>query len=118
MRKLVRALVFVPLVIVVVMFAVANRQIVTLSFDPFDAVQPAFAFRTPLFLLIFALLAVGVILGGTCVWFGQRRWRARARRAEEDARALRLELAARKSPSPPALPPAEPSPPLVFPPAA
>ena len=40
-RKLVTALVLVPLAIVFVAFAVANRQAVVVSFDPFDHVHPA-----------------------------------------------------------------------------
>ena len=80
MRKLITALILVPLVIIFVMFAVANREIITLTFDPFDSVQPAFAFKLPLFLLIFALLGIGVVIGGCATWFKQRKWRARARR--------------------------------------
>jgi len=121
MRKIIRAFIFVPLVIVVVMFAVANRQVVTLSFDPFDSTQPAYALKLPLFILIFALIGIGVVFGGMSVWFGQHRWRARARKAESEVRAQRNELAERKWPPDDrrALPPApEPPAPLVFPPAA
>jgi uncharacterized membrane protein YciS (DUF1049 family) len=121
MRKIVRAFILVPLIIVVVMLAVANRQVVTLSFDPFDSAQPAYALKFPLFILIFALIGVGVIIGGVSVWFGQHRWRARARRSESEARALREQLAERKWPpdGQRALPPARETPaPLVFPPAA
>jgi uncharacterized integral membrane protein len=121
MRKLITALILVPLVIIFVMFAVANREIITLTFDPFDSVQPAFAFKLPLFLLIFALLGIGVVIGGCATWFKQRKWRARARRAEAEAHALREKLAAQKWPPPDqrALPPVHEEPaPLVFPPVA
>ncbi len=37
LRKIVNALVILPLAIIFVVFAVANRQLVTLSFDPFDS---------------------------------------------------------------------------------
>ena len=40
-RKIVRALVLIPLAIVIISFAVANRQTVTVSFDPFDQADPA-----------------------------------------------------------------------------
>ena len=49
MRKIVTVFILVPLVIILVMFAVANREIITITFDPFDSVQPAFAFKLPLF---------------------------------------------------------------------
>lgn len=120
MRKLVTALIVVPLVIVFVIFAVANRALVTVTFDPFDSVDPAFALKLPLFLLILALIAIGMVIGGMITWFGQHKWRARARRAESEARALREKLQARNWPpeSRPALPPAPEPAPLIFPPAA
>jgi len=121
MRKLITALVLVPLVIILVMFAVANREVITVTFDPFDSVQPAFAFKLPLYLLIFALISVGVVIGGLTTWLKQHKWRARARRAEGEARALREKLAARNWPPEDqrALPPAPDRPaPLAFPPAA
>jgi hypothetical protein len=51
MRKALTALILVPLGIVIVMFAVANREIVTVTFDPFDTAQPAFALPLPLFIM-------------------------------------------------------------------
>jgi heme/copper-type cytochrome/quinol oxidase subunit 1 len=89
MRKFVTAFVLIPLGLVIVMFAVANREIITVSFDPFDSVKPAFAFRMPLFILIFVLVGLGVLIGGVAAWLKQHKWRARARRAEADVRRLR-----------------------------
>jgi uncharacterized integral membrane protein len=92
MRKLVSLLILVPLGILIVTFAVANREIVTVAFDPFDTVNPAFAFKMPLFALIFVLVGVGIVIGGVAAWLKQHKWRARARRAEADARDLRNRL--------------------------
>lgn len=92
MRKFVALVVLVPLAVIIVMFAVANREIITISFDPFDSTHPAYALKAPLFLLIFALVAVGVVVGGIAAWLRQHKWRARARRAEVEARDLRQRL--------------------------
>ena len=46
----------------------------------------------PLFMLIFALVAVGVVVGGIAAWLKQHKWRMRARRAEAEARDLRARL--------------------------
>ena len=119
MRKLVTALIVVPLLIILVTFAVANRAIVTITLDPFDSVDPAYALKMPLFLLILALLATGIVIGGLITWFGQRKWRARTRRAEAESRDLREKLQARQwSQSQATLPPAQEPTPLIFPPAA
>ena len=91
MRGLLKAIVLVPIAIVAVAFAVANRQVVTISFDPFSASEPAFALAAPLFLQIFLLLMAGVIIGGIASWLGQAHYRKAARRAQADADEMRAE---------------------------
>src|SRR4051812_50110776 len=92
MRKFLALAVLAPLAIVIVMFAVANRETITVSFDPFDSAHPALALKMPLFVLIFVLVAVGVVVGGIAAWLRQHKWRTRARRAEAEARDLRPRL--------------------------
>jgi uncharacterized integral membrane protein len=123
MRKFLSAVVLIPLGIVLVLFAVANREVVTLTFDPFDRAQPAFALRMPLFLLSFVLVGIGVLIGGFVTWVRQRRWRARAREAEREVRLLREQLSARRWPQDEArqaqlADPPRPAAPLSLPPAA
>lgn len=93
MRKFFSALVVVPLGLIFVVFAVANRHLVTVSFDPFNSSDPSIAVRLPLFVVIVAVAILGVIAGGIATWFRQRRWRRAARRHEADARAARAQLA-------------------------
>jgi uncharacterized integral membrane protein len=95
-RKIVTALILIPLAVVLVVFAVANRQMVTVSFDPFDRAQPALAATVPLFVLIIVLLIIGVIIGGVAAWLRQGKWRRTARRLEHDLRELRREVEALK----------------------
>ena len=90
-RKIATALVLIPLAIVFISFAVANRQTIVVSFDPFDQANPAFSFSMPLFVLILVLMIAGVILGGVAAWLKQSKWRWRARIAEAQARELRAE---------------------------
>ncbi|SPP91265.1 lipopolysaccharide assembly protein LapA domain-containing protein [Bradyrhizobium vignae] len=93
MRKFLTALIVIPLGLIMVTFAVANRQFVTVSFDPFVSDDPSFSATMPLFLLLILAAGLGVVAGGCAVWFGQRHWRRAARRHEADARAARGELA-------------------------
>jgi uncharacterized integral membrane protein len=97
MRKVVTAAVLIPLAIIIVMFAVANREIVTVTFDPFSSANPAFALKMPLFIVIFVLVAIGVLVGGVAAWLKQHKWRMRARRAEAEARELRARLDAQRT---------------------
>ena len=47
MRKFLTALVVIPLGVFFVIFAVANRHLVTVSFDPFNSVTPTVAVTRP-----------------------------------------------------------------------
>src|ERR1700733_11830563 len=93
MRKFFTALIVIPLALIFVVFAVANRHFVTVSFDPFNSANPSISVSLPLFVLIIAIAVLGVIAGGLATWFGQRRWRRAARQHEADARAARAQLA-------------------------
>jgi uncharacterized integral membrane protein len=93
MRKFFTALVVIPLGLIFVVFAVANRHLVTVSFDPFNSADPAVAVTLPLFVVIIAVAILGVAAGGVATWFRQRRWRRAARESEADARRARAEIA-------------------------
>ena len=94
LRRIIAAIILVPLVIVIVVFAVANRQNVTISFDPFGGDTPVASLSLPLFALILGLLIVGVIIGGVASWLGQGKWRGAARRFEREMQVLRGKLSA------------------------
>jgi len=97
MRKFFTVLIVIPLALIFVVFAVANRHFVTMSFDPFNSVNPAVSVTLPLFVLIIAIAILGVIAGGLATWFGQRRWRRAARQHELEARTERAQLAELRS---------------------
>jgi uncharacterized integral membrane protein len=93
MRKFLNAIILIPLGVIFVVFAVANRHMVTVSFDPFNSNDPALGFSLPLFVVIIAVAILGVVAGGLATWFSQHRWRRAARQQEADARDLRGQLA-------------------------
>jgi uncharacterized integral membrane protein len=106
LRKIFNGLVVLPLAIVFVIFAVANRHMVRVSFDPINTADPALSLSMPLFVLILLSAIAGVAAGGVVTWFRQGRWRRAARRHEADAREARGQLDGRKgarfaSPLPP-----------------
>jgi uncharacterized integral membrane protein len=93
MRKFFTTLTVVFLGVIFVVFAVANRHLVTVSFDPFNSADPSIAVRLPLFIVMIAMAAIGVMAGGVITWFRQGRWRRAARQHEADARQVRAQLA-------------------------
>ena len=117
-RRIVSIVIVVPLAVVIIAFAVANRQSITVSFDPLSSTSPTYAVTLPLFVLIFVLLILGVLIGGAAAWIGQTRWRRTARKLDGEVRVLHQEMDAirrRFAPEPP--PPApEPTPYTAIPP--
>ncbi len=97
-KRLVGWFVLLPLCILLVVFSLANRHVIEVQFDPFLSRPPLVpSLEVPLFLVIYAVLIFGIILGGTAAWLAQgghrrrgRRWHSRARQLEEEkARAQR-----------------------------
>jgi len=92
MRKFITLLILVLIAVVLVTFAVANRQVIPVSLDPFDQVHPALVVALPLFALLLGVLIVGVVIGGAAAWIRQSKWRRAARLAQREARELNAEL--------------------------
>ncbi|MGX9430150.1 MULTISPECIES: LapA family protein [Bradyrhizobium] len=93
MRKFFTTLLVILLGLFFIIFAVANRHLVTVSFDPFNSTTPTVAITLPLFLVLIIVAILGVLAGGVATWFQQHRWRRAARQHEADARQARAELA-------------------------
>src|SRR5229473_6748202 len=93
MRKFFTAVVLIPLGLLFVVFAVANRHMVTVSLDPFNSSDPSAGVALPLFVVIIVVAIAGVVAGGCATWFRQRHWRRAARQHEADARQARAQLA-------------------------
>src|ERR1700753_1289666 len=96
MRKFFTALVLIPLGVIFVVFAVANRHLVTVSFDPFNSANPSVAVRLPLFVVIIAMGMLGVVAGSSATWFRPHRLRRAARQYEAGARRGRAQGADRR----------------------
>ena len=94
LRRIVTAIILVPLAVIIIAFAVANRHPVTVSFDPFSGNEPVASVTLPLFALVIVLLIAGVLIGGLASWLRQGKWRGSARRFERDLAELRRKLAA------------------------
>jgi uncharacterized integral membrane protein len=65
-----RVLFYVTIGLVALWFAEANRGAVKVSLNPFPGADlaPDFAFEAPLFLIVFAAVATGVVLGAFSSW--------------------------------------------------
>jgi uncharacterized integral membrane protein len=91
MKSFFKALVLVPVALAIVLFSVANRASVQVSFDPISLDNPVLAYQVPLFAVVLLALALGVLIGGFASWIGQGRHRKAARRNRKEAETLRNE---------------------------
>jgi hypothetical protein len=101
-RRIVGWIVLVPLCLVLIVFALANRQLVVVNVNPF---VPSEALTTPgvgvpLFLVLFTVLLFGIVLGGIATWFAQAPHRRDERTYRREAERLGREVdAMRRSPA-------------------
>lgn len=87
-------IVWIPALVVAVLFLVANRQPVAVSFDPFSADAPALTTPAlPLWLWLMAMLFAGVGAGALGMWMSARPRRQKSHAEHRELKALRRELA-------------------------
>ena len=101
MIRFLKGLVLLPVAILVVALAVANRDLVRISFDPFSPDMPVFSATLPLYVLLFIAVAVGVLLGGCGAWLGQSGTRRTSAERRREIRRLENETARLKTYAPP-----------------
>ena len=84
MKRLVSWLTGLPVAIVLIAFAVANRGWVNVSLDPLSTDAPLVAIAMPLWAVFFLGIFAGLMTGWAGSWLNQGKWRkaARTTRAE------------------------------------
>ncbi len=94
MARFLKWLLLLPIVVIGLALALANRQITTIYFDPFpNGGVNGPQISAPFFLILFVALMVGVVIGGVATWIRQGPNRRAARRARAALRRLNAERA-------------------------
>lgn len=89
--KIISRILLLPLAIVVIAFAVANRHDVVVRLDPLPV-----DLDLPLYAVAFGGVVIGLLVGGLASWLRGGRWRREAR--VQRRRAKRLEREAGSNP--------------------
>ena len=96
-----RLLISLPILLLLVLFALSNTAPVQIGIWP-----TGLSLHAPLSLVVLGGMAIAFLLGGILVWFAELGQRRRARRAERTIRALEAQVQELKARVPqPALPP-------------
>jgi hypothetical protein len=85
LRRFVLVLVALPVAVLLVTLAVANRHGVRLVLDPFRPDEPVLSLLLPFYAYLFGTLLIGILVGGLAMWLTQARWRRTARRRAAEA---------------------------------
>lgn len=91
MKRFISWLFWLPVCLVLIAFALANRKPVLVSLDPFTSTEPLFSINLPLWLVLFIGIFVGLVTGWIFAWLGQGRWRQAARKAQSDLSEVKSE---------------------------
>lgn len=105
LNRFVLVAIIVPIAIVLIALAVANRGLVAFTLDPFNPGNPALTLQMPLFVFLFVAGAIGIVIGSCATWLKQGRYRKLARQRSAEAETLRAasKRALQQAPAGPAL---------------
>ena len=93
MRRLLSWILGLPATLLLIGFAVANRNWVDVSLDPFSRDSASIYLRMPLWSVLVAGIFLGLVIGWIAAWINQGRWRRHARELRHNNEHLRVENA-------------------------
>ena len=98
MKKWLSRIFWIPVLILTVLFLVANRQRVAISLDPFSMDNPAVTTEAlPLWFWLMLMLFIGVGVGAVGMWLSGTGRRHTARLEHRELKSLRRQAAAEKA---------------------
>jgi len=83
LKQMITALIIIPIALVLIIFIIANREMMEVRFNPFDYEDSSWTIRAPAFIFLFACLGIGVVVGSLVTWISQHPYRKKARRIDD-----------------------------------
>ena len=101
MFRFLKVVILILLAVVLLGFAFANHDEVTVSFDPFASTDSAaFSIAAPLFAVVIVAAMLGVVAGALATWVSQGRYRRASRQSRVEAEKWRAQAQALKAAHP------------------
>lgn len=73
-------------------FIIANRQMVTLTLDPFQTKLEHFSYQAPLFVWLFIFLGLGILLGSLINWFSYHKCQKALKKNKAELEKLKMSI--------------------------
>lgn len=81
-----------PFAALCIIIAIANREVITLSADPFGRADSLLTLDLPLYAVIFGAFFLGLLIGLLAEWVIEGKWRSATRKARGQAAKLSRDL--------------------------
>lgn len=97
MKKLIERILWIPVFLIAVVFMVANRQEVAVSFNPFaDGSGFLTSVALPLWAWFMLMICLGMILGSLGMWSSGAPKRRNTKELREEVKSLKQQLASHR----------------------
>ncbi len=73
-------------------FIVANRQMVTLTLDPFQTNSENFTYNAPFFIWLFIFFGLGILLGSLSNWFAYHKCKKALKKSKAELEKLKKSI--------------------------
>ncbi|ALE03275.1 LapA family protein [Bartonella ancashensis] len=88
-KRILLTIILAPFTAFVIAFAVDNRQMVTLTFNPFKINLEDSIYQAPLFVWLFIFFGLGLLIGSSICWFTQHRYRKALKKSKNELEKLK-----------------------------
>lgn len=88
LNRIILVVILVPLAVILIALAVANRNPVLFTLDPFNPGNPTLSLQLPLFVYLLVSVMLGVCIGSMATWLRQSRYRRAAKQQTREVERL------------------------------
>ncbi len=91
-KRILLAIIVVILTAFLLAIIVANRQMVTLTLDPFQISSGNFTYHAPFFIWFFVFFGLGILLGSLINWFAYHKCKKALKKSKAELEKLKTSI--------------------------
>ncbi|WP_412057246.1 lipopolysaccharide assembly protein LapA domain-containing protein [Bartonella sp. DGB2] len=100
-KRILAAIILVPLAILLIAFIIENRAPVALTLNLFGLGGSDFNYEAPLFIWLFLFLILGLLIGGATIWLSQHKYRKALKHCQAELQSIKMQATKRENLSSP-----------------